>query len=626
MKDRVDMMWWILVLLLATITPGAVVYGLDSDAAAPVIELVPIVISAKRTETDIQEMAEYMTIVTAEELQKLPARDLGDVLTYIPGIDVNVGHQLGQASSVSIQGAESRHVLVMIDDIPFNTQLSGQANPTKIPIESIERIEIIKGGASSAWGSSLGGVINVVTKIPVASHVPQGEVSASHGGFQTRRQSFAWESPVGKGGYLLSGSLFRSDGFLSEDGVEEDKWLTKLSYPIDEHLRLSGLFGYTGSKTSHGVLSNGRVTTAPTYTRYGKVEMEMQQPDMTLKTSLKYNEQDIGGETVDTRSGTLVSSSTSGNRYRGVSTLGQWSFREEDLLAVGSDFEWHTIKSNNYLDSSQSVTNQAPFLNYTYRIDPWDIIPGVRLDHNSRFGHEWSPSLGAVYHQSPALRFRGKASRIFNAPPLLWIVNDDPALMVGPNFDLEPETATSYEAGTVYQRNRLTWELGGYWVDVKDAIATVFDSAQGVFRKQNFRKFRRQGGEMTVRYQLTDTFSCYTGGGFHHVVNRTTDQVVRDNGTARQSFQWGAQYQNPMGLQCHLYGYYKRWDSSPALEPNDRKPIFDLRITQSLSPIISKADAEVFFNVGNLTNSKYWANKNFPLPERYFEGGMALRF
>ena len=137
-----------------------------------------IVVTAKRMPSDKKKTAENVTVYTEEDIDKLPSRDLGEVLSYVPAIDVQLSGQFGQATALSINGSNSRQVLLMVDGIPFNTQLSGQANPSQIPIEHIGRIEVIKGATSSAWGSSLGGVVNVITKDVGDSQKPTGNFTS----------------------------------------------------------------------------------------------------------------------------------------------------------------------------------------------------------------------------------------------------------------------------------------------------------------------------------------------------------------------------------------------------------------------------------------------------------------
>mgnify|MGYP000029403822 CR=1 FL=1 len=142
-------------------------------------ELDAVIVTAQRIPSDENRTAENITVYTKEDIGRLPARDLSEALSYIPAVDVQLNGQFGQSTAISINGSSARQVLLMIDGVPFNTQLSGQANPTQIPIEHIERIEIIKGASSSVWGSSLGGVINVITKDVGDSEKPTGNFTSS---------------------------------------------------------------------------------------------------------------------------------------------------------------------------------------------------------------------------------------------------------------------------------------------------------------------------------------------------------------------------------------------------------------------------------------------------------------
>ena len=78
--------------------------------------------------------------------------------------------------------------------------------------------------------------------------------------------------------------------------------------------------------------------------------------------------------------------------------------------------------------------------------------------------------------------------------------------------------------------SRMEGMLNLYWAEIKDAIDTVRIPNTFLFRKENFKKFRRQGIEMTVRYEVFKGFRVYSSGAFNHVENRETGEVVRGNG------------------------------------------------------------------------------------------------
>ncbi len=611
-------------ILQLSISPS---YAQHTPSKLPIITtLSPIIITGSRFFKDINRNAQNTIVYTSKEIQKIPANNLSEILNILPDVDIQANSQFGQSSSVSIQGSESYHVLVLVDGIPFNTQLSGQANPTRIPIDNIKQIEILKGAASSSWGSSLGGVINVITKDVGTTKIPSGSFTTSFAEFSTLKHNFDISGKIGDVGYLLTGSSMQTDGIKSKSNVHEMKIFSKWAYPLTEISTLTASFGYSGAHVLDGVNTNNRWQSKPYISRYGKLNMHTQKNTLTFDIGYKYNDQDITSDTYNASTGNLTSSAVSNNVYQGINLKGNIPIND-DILAFGIDIDKHTLKSSNYLDTSKSIFIQAPYLNYSLRLNQWDINTELRYDNNNQFGSQMNPSLGAVYHfkKFPKTTIRGKISRAFNAPALLWIYNDDASLLVAPNPDLEAEHAIVYELGGRTQIfSSMDIKINLYRSDIKNAIATVFRN--GLYLKNNFKKFRRQGISLSAKYKINKFLNIYGTGAFNDVENRITKKTVRDQGIARQSFTLGANYINKHGLSLNIYGYYNYWSSSPSNQANDQKFIFDTRITQTIKNIRKNIDIELFINIYNLTNSKYWSSITFPLPKRYFEGGFKILF
>ena len=123
-----------------------------------------IVVTPTRHPKYISKSAENITVITSEELEMINAHTLTDALTKITGVQINILTGPGSITNGHIQGSELRQVLVMIDGIAVNNLSNNVPDFGAIPIQNIERVEIIKGPASSSWGSSLGGIINIFTK------------------------------------------------------------------------------------------------------------------------------------------------------------------------------------------------------------------------------------------------------------------------------------------------------------------------------------------------------------------------------------------------------------------------------------------------------------------------------
>lgn len=601
---------------------GYGVDNLDEDELAP-----KVVVSAQRASKPNSRSAENILVITEEDIESLPAKDVGDLLRYFPGVDLQLNGLFGQSTSLSIHGSDSRQVLFMVDDIPFNTQLSGQANPTQISLEHVKRVEIIKGASSSAWGSSLGGVINVITKDAGVSEKMHGTFTSSFAEFATTQQSLELSGDVDNMRYFFSGNYLNSDGPKDVTDIKSTNGFGKLSYAFNEEMKIVGSFGYTQADVLYGTTNTNTINSQPYNTRYGKLLFQYDNEETVFNLAYKINDQDFTTDFINASTRAVNFSTVSHNLYQGISINSSWTIFDRDLLVAGADFDWHRLKSNNFLSSAKDISMQAPYVNYTLSLEHWDFIPGVRYDNNDQFGSQVSPSLGIIYHfdNEQKTLVRTKISRAFNAPPLLWIFNDDPAFLVGPNPDLKAERAIVYELGLETELfSSFAMELNLHRSEVKDAIGLRQEG--GVFIRDNFRKFRRQGVELILNYQLTEHVRFYTSGAFNDVENRETKETVRDQGVTRQRFTFGTLINDWFGFNAHLFGYYNRFNSPPSLQPNDRKPIFDFKISKAFKQFYQDMDLQIFFNIHNITNSKYWSSITFPLPQRYFEGGFSLSF
>ena len=603
------------------------VWAAEEIPEEKILKLEKIIVSAKRFPEGLKGVAENVSVITDEEIRSLPARDLSEVLSYIPGVDIEPRSGFGQSTAISIQGSSSRHVRVMIDGIPLNTQLSGQVNPTNFPIENIKQIEIIKGAASSVWGSALGGVINIITKDTGDKPVPQGSFSQSFAEYDTSKQSFELIGKVGDLGYYSFASYMHSGGIRAKADADEIKTFTKLSFPLGDLSELTSSFGYSRSNVNSGEFPSGEYQNVPYVNKYGRLGLDVDfHNGVIFNSAFKFCRQDIITKYFATvQDAEPYDTVRSQDQYYGLELKSLIHLRDEVRLLLGADFDWHILKSI-YLSDSKSVNLQAPYANYTLRLDNWDWVFGVRFDNNSEYGNQFSPSLGAVYHIPAAsdTLIRATVSRAFNAPPLLWKFYEESLSWITVNPDIRPEKAWVYEMGVERELTDYLWMgLSLYRADVKDAIAGVTEGGKTYMK--NFQKFRRQGVEFQLKAKLNQRLTLSNSAAFNDVENRTTRETVKGIGVARQSFDMGIEYKNEGGFSCLVKAYYNRWNQPADFRPNDRKVICDVKISQGIKGI-GGLDVRLFLNIYNLTNSKYWADYYFPIPRRYFEGGFTIKW
>ena len=124
-------------------------------------------------------------VLGAQEISASSANNVGELLRETSSVDVTGYGSLGSAQSASIRGSSASQVLVMVDGRPINSITFGSADLSQIPLDYVERIEIVKGPTSHLYGANaMGGVINVITKKPPFR--PSFKAGVSYGSFNTQ--------------------------------------------------------------------------------------------------------------------------------------------------------------------------------------------------------------------------------------------------------------------------------------------------------------------------------------------------------------------------------------------------------------------------------------------------------
>ena len=171
-----------------------------------------MVYTTTRSIKPLSRVAENVTVITAKDIRKMGAHTLSEVLNQIPGIFVNFSRDFGATSFIYMQGAKNYHTLVLVDGIRWNILSERHAETNSIPVEIIERIEIIKGPASSSWGSSLGGVVNIITRHLDLNDSPAGTFWSTFGEKNTSDLRAGFTGRIDKGRYYLYAGKQDSDG------------------------------------------------------------------------------------------------------------------------------------------------------------------------------------------------------------------------------------------------------------------------------------------------------------------------------------------------------------------------------------------------------------------------------
>jgi len=174
-----------------------------------------VTISASRSQAKLESMPVSTVLITKEDIQKSPATTLDQLLRMIPGINLSGAPFYTSdptGTSLKMRGLANAKVLVMLDGVPIHDPFYSTIQWFKVPLSSIDHIEVVRGGGSSLWGNlAVAGVINIISKKPEGNG---GEISASAGNMSTSNFAIAKNIEVDDNIKLrISADYFNTDGY-----------------------------------------------------------------------------------------------------------------------------------------------------------------------------------------------------------------------------------------------------------------------------------------------------------------------------------------------------------------------------------------------------------------------------
>lgn len=450
--------------LLAAITPGF------AQTAIP-----DTIVTATRVPTPLERVPAAITVITRQQIEERGYATLAEALAAVPGLRLAPSGGFGQQGSAFIRGNSSRSTLVLLDGVPLNdpSAPNNEFNFGNDLLFDIERIEVLRGPASSLYGAAaLGGVINLVSRRAPADRAfaPYGE--AAGGSNASFRGGLGAAGTLGRFDYLASvnnlstrGSNATAERFVNtlreRDGVSASAAMARLGFTPIEGTRIEGLLRYRQNR--FGLDSVPRDD--PNYTGddrrwFGQARAETRLFDGAWTTGLRL------AYTQDRRAYSnlpdLLSRATTRDLYRGERLTLDWgnAVRLPDLgparlgaMSFGATWSQEEARSLSGSAPFQSRVNAkqdttAGHLAVQYRLwERLDLTAGLRHDHVGGFEGETTWRVGLVYHVPEFhLRLRAAGGSGFNAPSLFQRFGRTGTTFIG-NPNLRPERSLGYEFG-----------------------------------------------------------------------------------------------------------------------------------------------------------------------------------
>lgn len=552
-----------------------------------------VVISASLREHSVASAPAFTTIVTAADIAKAPVNSLGDLLRETVGVN-NLTDGTGR-DEIQIRGLAGKYTLMLLNgrrmssggalwrgsDFDFNA----------IPLNSIKRVEIVRGPMAALYGSdAIGGVINIITKTPTPDW--QGAVSAEWRTIGRGEEGDQHRLGLSAAGALsevlslsLAGEAYGRQPWFSTSAADTTRpprleqkqtrnLVGTLGWRLTETQTLDLDYGYNKDQRPLGMYYyayypawnyEARDFRAQTITRntVGLTHKALWQwGSTTAYLSHEAARIDDFNSRYDKPQQRLLKEDNTYAKWYANADVGQHA------LTGGVDLRHQTIKDPlTYRQSGQMKTASAAlFLEDEIKLNPaWSLTLAGREDHTDTFGNHFSPKTYLVYQASSELTIKGGVNRAFKAPeayqlsPEYRIVSCGGSCYLGGNPQLKPEQSTNYELGAEYHRKGLNASAVLFQNDVKELIVALYDPAGPSRRWSNVAQAKTRGLELQADAALTPALSVsanYTRLNADYTDERGQQTALdnRPRHTANASLNWSATAWLQTALSAHYTG------------------------------------------------------------------------
>lgn len=504
----------------------------DSTATTHVTftDLDPAIVTAYKSDQRQLMTGKVVNVVPNAEIERSKGRTLSEVLNTIPGVSINgANNNLGTNQTVNIRGASAGNALILIDGIPVNdpSVITNYYDLNLIPISQVERIEILKGGQSTLYGSdAVAGVINIITK--KATKLKQ---LALNGGFSGGSYG-TFRNYVGINGtnkaitYNLQYSDVFSNGFSSaydstgkknfdKDGYRQNSLFANLQWKMGKNLvgKINGIFSKYHTDLDESAFTDDKDYTSTSTNWQAGAGLVYKLANGNINLNYLYN--DVKRTyTDDSADRSNAFGYYSNSKYTGITHFAE----------LYGTFKWKYVELLSGIDFRQNKTNQdyfslgifGPFstslgdtLAHMWQLSPYasviltnekgaSIEGGIRWNHHSEYGDNFTYTFNPCYLINNRVKLFANLYSSFKAPTLYQLF--DP---FSGNKDLKPEKSVTFEPGIqLFANAEFSTRLVYFYRKAKDVIQyQLVDPTFFVYQYRNVSQQKSHGIEWEASYK-----------------------------------------------------------------------------------------------------------------------------
>ncbi|MBN1301466.1 MAG: TonB-dependent receptor [Melioribacteraceae bacterium] len=614
-------------------------------------KLSEVIVSANKTPTSAVEIASSYSVITGEHLRKLQKSTVLEALRDIEGISITQQGGPGRLASVFIRGANSNHTLVLIDGIEMNdpSSTNNAYDLSMLPVDNIERIEIVRGPQSTLYGSdAVAGIINIITREGTES--PALYVKSEIGSNNYLNGEINSSGRTGKLKYSLSLSELRTDGISSistryganeKDGYTNISASAKLGYLLSDYVSFNFVYRFTTTETE--IDQSSPDGDDPNY------NYDVEQHVMGLTGNIylldrKWKQQFSAGlmrrisDAIDEpdqfHQGISSSNFSNATRLK-FNWQNELTVFESNRIIIGLESENETANTSYNSESSwgpfQSIFPQESMrTNSIYLQDQINInnalfvTLGIRHDNNERFGGKTTFKLApALYLSSTNTKLKFTYGTGFKAPSLFYLF--DPAFG---NPLLKPEESEGWDLGIdqyLFSEN-ISFGLTYFSTKFDDLIG--FDAN---YSAVNIDKAETRGIETGIKYDNKSNLSIALNYSYIDAkdksigVPKSMERLIRRPAhKAVVNINFNPASDLTVNLNFRYIG--EREDNDFSAYPSERVKLASYSITDLAASYTLFDYLKIRGRVENIFDSRYEEILYYGTLGRAFYGGLEITF
>ena len=455
-----------------------------------------VIITSSRIDLPFSENSRTINIVTAEDIKNSAATNLADLLQQVAGVDIRRRGTSGMQADLYIRGGSFDQTLLLIDGIKMDDAQTGHHTMNAaLPIEVIERIEIIKGPAARVFGqNAFTGAINIVTKKATENIV---STNIETGSFHQLNASVTVGANLENSSHIVHFSRMTSEGYRYNTDYDNTNYFVKSTFNKNAKA-IEMITSFAERKFG----ANGFYSTPTAINQYEETQnslisfsTQFKTEKLTFKPRVYWKRNQ--DEYVFVRQDPSIYRNLHITDKLGAEVNASYKSKA-GVTGFGVDVSKIYIRSNNLGNRNRFMTNLFLEHQFKFANNKLDLTPGVAVTYFSDFKFYAFPGMDLGYKITDNLKAYGNIGYTYRIPTYTDLFYSDPTTLGDENLD--PEEALSEEIGLKYITPKLTASLAFFNRDAGKLIDFVKENATDLWQATNIRDLNTKGLEFNSSY------------------------------------------------------------------------------------------------------------------------------